>query len=1194
MFLDFFLLELRLRFKSISTYVYFAMWFLLAFLSVAAEDFGPVGAGKVLLNGPYATMQVFFQLTAFGMIVMAGIFGPSILRDFQRDTWQLVFTKPISKFAYLGGRWSGSITITLLIFTGLPLGEIVGCFAPWADHTRIGPLHLVMFMKLYFSVIAVQVFFLGSLFFMVAALTRKIVVVYLQGVVLFVIYLAGLVSVITARSLERFWPSVFDPLGILLLDSVTRYWTVAERNTLSVAWTGMFLWNRLLWLGVGVLALAITWIFFPMSAEALTARASRKKKKVEQDELHVPRPRFGVSLPKVHQYFGIDTSVQQFLSLLRLRIQNIVREVPFWGITVVMIAYVLINAHFAGRVSDRDVWPVTYLMLQSVEGNATLFFFIVATLYAGELVWRERDTRFEQIHDSLPSREWVDWLSKLCALGVVELVLLTAVVVCGVFSQAIQGYYHFELLQYFKELYLITFTQVMTFALFTMCIQTLVGNKFLGYAVSIGYFILIPVLYRTVTENSLILFGQATPYTYSDMNGYGHFVPALFWSLLYWLAIAGLLGIIGIAMQRRGSDTSWKSRFHGAFERLPKLAPAAVLLLAVAVGSGAWFYYNTHHLNPFRTTKQQRHLQAEYEKLYKKYEKQPLPKIVAVDTTVDIYPQQRSFKATGWYILENRSDQPISDIHITGQRESLDEIHFDRPSQLTLNDKQHWYSVYHLAQPLAPGGKMRMDFHCSWTSRGFRDGNERAEFAYNGTFFDSDYFPYLGYNRGIELDNPVRRREEKLGPYQEMALRGDTYYSQLNLFRPDSDWITYHTVVSTSADQIAIAPGYLQKQWTENGRNYYEYSMGSTEINDFFSYLSGRYAVKHDKWKDVNLEIYYTPQHTFDLDKMLSSSKNGLNYYTANYSPYQFQQYRIIEFPRYRGFAQSFPNTVPYSEDIGFIGRLKKQDDIDFTYFVTAHELAHQWWGHQLIGADVQGSNMMSESLAEYSALRVMQHQYGDAHMRLFLKHELDGYLRGRSGEVRHEPPLVLVQNEPYVWYQKGSLVFYALSDYIGEDKVNQALSSFLMQNRYSKPPYPDTRGLVASLRAVTPPDLQYLVTDMFESITLYDNRAVSATWQETPDHKYKVVLTLKSRKLKANGDGVESEVPLHDLIEVGVFSGTKDHEQPIHVEKQWLSKNDSTVEFIVDQKPTRAGIDPYNKLIDRNPEDNMIDVSRM
>ena len=106
---------------------------------------------------------------------------------------------------------------------------------------------------------------------------------------------------------------------------------------------------------------------------------------------------------------------------------------------------------------------------------------------------------------------------------------------------------------------------------------------------------------------------------------------------------------------------------------------------------------------------------------------------------------------------------------------------------------------------------------------------------------------------------------------------------------------------------------------------------------------------------------------------MLASSRAGLDYFQAHFSPYQFAQYRILEFPRYRSFAQSFPNTVPYSEGIGFIGRMVRKDDVDLTYFVTAHELGHQWWGHQLIGAQVQGSNMMSETLA--AVLRL----HGDA-----------------------------------------------------------------------------------------------------------------------------------------------------------------------------------------------------------------------
>ena len=221
---------------------------------------------------------------------------------------------------------------------------------------------------------------------------------------------------------------------------------------------------------------------------------------------------------------------------------------------------------------------------------------------------------------------------------------------------------------------------------------------------------------------------------------------------------------------------------------------------------------------------------------------------------------------------------------------------------------------------------------------------------------------------------------------------------------------------------------------------------------------------------------------------MIAASKAGLDYDQANYSPYQFTQYRILEFPRYRDFAQSFPEHHPvFRRAWASSAASKTSKDIDFGYFVTAHELGHQWWGHQLIGGEVEGSNMMSESLAEYSALRIMEKKYGDASMRKFLKYELDGYLRGRSGEVRHEPPLSLVQREAYVWYQKGSVVLYALSDYIGEDKLNQALGTFLRQYRYANAtnsqdqPYPDTRQFVAALRSVTPPELQYYITDTLE-----------------------------------------------------------------------------------------------------------------
>jgi hypothetical protein len=1223
---EFFTFELKFRLKSVSTYVYFFLWLAFSFLCVASESFGPIGSGngKILLNGPYANSLDDIYCCFFGVIIMAAIFGTSILRDFQRDTYQILFTKPITKLGYLGGRWAGSFVTTVFAFSGMMFGTFFGTFAPWADHARIGPNHLSWYLQPFLSIVVVQIFFFGSIFFAIGALTRKIFIVYLQGVAIFILYLIELTAFGATRSLDHFWSGIFDPIGLQLFDTITRYWTVIEKNTLLLPWgftgnsPGVFLYNRLSWAAVGVVALLLLWRFFPLSVEALTATSQGKraaKARLQDEEEKRPARSLVVAvLPKIHQVFGPGTTWLQYATLTRLRVKTIFREIPFWAIMILLVFLAANNGHYAGRFGDQNTWPVTYLMLQAVEGNATLFLYIVAGLYAAELIWRERDNRFDGIHDALPMRETTDWLSKLTAIACVQMVLLTAAMLVSILMQTVSGYYHYELLQYFKELYVIVFPQVLGYTLLAMFIQTLVSNKFIGHGIVIGLFLLNTILFNFGLENTLYLPGQVPGYTYSDMNGYGHFVPSILWSIVYWTAIFAVLGVISIAYARRGADDSLRARTRLALKRAGSLAPAGLLFLLIAIGSGVWYYVNAHVWNETLTAKQQRDIQAGYERDFKKYELIPQPKITAVDAAINIYPDRRSFDGTGQFTLQNKSTVPISDVHFTDPNESVTDIEFDRPFHRTFQAARDLYSIYHLEQPLAPGDTMTLRFKVYHTTHGFKDGGEPAQFAYNGTFFDSSYFPTIGYDQGNELSDPRRRREEKLGPLEEMAVRGEPKHERINLFTPYSDWITYHTVVSTSSDQIAIAPGYLQKRWTENGRNYFEYSMGSTHILDFYAYLSGRYTVRTDVYRGsngpVNMEVYYDPAHTYDIDEMLASSKAGLDYYQAHYSPYQFTQWRIMEFPRYRGFAQSFPNTIPFSESIGFIGRMLNKDDVDLTYFVTAHELGHQWWAHQLIGGQVQGSNMMSETLAQYSAYMVMQQKYGKDYMHKVLRHFLDTYLRGRAGEVRREVPLAVVERGGYIWYDKGGQIMYTLADYIGEDKVDLALHNFLMQYRYANAnnqvdandttrgaaaadqPYPDTRMLEAALRAQTPPDMQYLIDDGFDRIVLYDNKTVSATSEKQPDGKYKVTLDVQARKVQADGNGAETPMPLADYIDIGVFSGKKNEEKPLSMKREKLTQERQTFTIVVDQQPTRAGIDPYNKLIDRNADDNMIDVT--
>ncbi len=185
---------------------------------------------------------------------------------------------------------------------------------------------------------------------------------------------------------------------------------------------------------------------------------------------------------------------------------------------------------------------------------------------------------------------------------------------------------------------------------------------------------------------------------------------------------------------------------------------------------------------------------------------------------------------------------------------------------------------------------------------------------------------------------------------------------------------------------------------------------------------------------------------------------------------------------------------MPYSESIGFIANLNKPDDIDMVYYIVCHEIAHQWWAHQVIGARMQGATLLSETLAQYTALMIMKKEFGEEMMHKFLRYEMNNYLRSRGLERMKERPLLNVDlNQGYIHYQKGSLAIYYLTEMIGEKRVNAALKELIDAYAYKGPPYPSSHELVDRLRKHTPPDLQYLIKDLFEEITIFDNRTLDA-----------------------------------------------------------------------------------------------------
>jgi aminopeptidase N len=218
--------------------------------------------------------------------------------------------------------------------------------------------------------------------------------------------------------------------------------------------------------------------------------------------------------------------------------------------------------------------------------------------------------------------------------------------------------------------------------------------------------------------------------------------------------------------------------------------------------------------------------------------------------------------------------------------------------------------------------------------------------------------------------------------------------------------------------------------------------------------------------------------------------KVSLDYYSTHFSPYQYEQLRIMEFPRYAQFAQSFPGTVPFSESIGFVLDIDDEADVDMAFYVTAHEIAHQWFGMQVAAANVKGRHLILETLSQYAAIMVLKQHYPKEKVQQFLELQLEKYEEGKRRESGVEPSLALVENQDYIYYAKGAINMFALQEAIGEDQVNLALNNFIddwniidgkLKTKTNN--YVTSKELLGYFRDVTPEHLQYMITELFESV---------------------------------------------------------------------------------------------------------------
>ncbi|UJH67039.1 ABC transporter permease/M1 family aminopeptidase [Allomuricauda sp. SCSIO 65647] len=1185
----FFLSEIKYVLKQPLVYIFFGLFALLAFGGVSSDSITIGGSvGNVLRNAPHVITIYTTVMTIFGLLVATAFFNNAALRDHNNEFNEILFSTPISKPGYFFGRFFGALILATIPLLGVFIGFIMGAFISpivgWIPPERFGAFHLNTFINNYFLFILPNMFIAGAIIYALANKWKSSIISFVGTLIIIMAY------VISGRLMSDIDNEIIgaltDIFGTRTYGLSAKYYTAAEKNTLNPGFSGLLLVNRVFWIAMGILILAISFVGFSF-------KEKNKKVKIEKAGKQ-QKDLAAIVKPKTSQAYAGHIGWRQFKSFFKISFLSIIKSTTL-RILFIFSAIMLIVGLYGGYdYYGLQSYPLTYKLLDSIDNNASLFMMIILVFFSGEIIWRDRSHKINEVIDATPHASFISLLAKTLSLVATLTVLHAIFVVYGVMYQLFQGYTRIELNVYFLDFLYTKLPQYLTWSGILVLVQVVLNNRYMGYFVSL-LVIFIWELALTIfdIESNMLAVGGAPALLYSDMNSFGPGLLGAMWFNLYWIMFALLCLILAGILWNRGTGKTLLERIKVIRKQISRpygvFAGAALLVWILIAG---FVYYNTQILNPYDTQDESDLQLVTFEKKYKKYENTDHLKLTKAKYFIDIFPNQRDVKTKTLWELTNETKVTIDSLHFITNEDWHTEFKIP-DAELVLEDETYGYLIYKLNTPVNPGETIAIEIAGSFVTQGFRNNlaGIDAKVIKNGTFFNNfNFSPSIGYSPNMELSDPNKRKKHGLPVKKVMPqlAKDSTKHHMMNyLSEGRSDFIPIESVISTASDQTAIAPGSLIRKWNENGRSYFHYKLDYPSQH-FYSFVSGRYEKATRKWNGIDIEVYHDKKHNQNIEMMLNAIENALDYYTKNYGPYQHRQCRIIEFPRYSTFAQAYPGTMPYAESFGFVVDLEDKTKNNIIDAVIAHEISHQWWAHQLVGANMQGGTFLSESFAEYSSLMTMRNtSKSPMQMREFIKYNHDRYLRGRSGEKKKELPLYKVENQQYVHYGKGSIVLYALQDYIGEDKVNLALRNFLNEYSYKKPPYPTSLDFLEYLEPQIPDSLKYLVDDWFKEITLYDNRLKNATYEKKGKNKYRVSVDIESYKIKADSIGNETKVPMDDWIDIGFFLDEAE-EQLYHEERIRINKNETSLKFELDSLPVKAAIDPRMLLIDRIYNDNI------
>lgn len=1021
-----------------------------------------VGGTKAFITSEFAAAQQFVILTTliYGFFVAVAA-GMSVIQDEEYRVGAVLHATPLRPGEYIWGKFLAVLSaagmvlalhvLAMILFNhGTPAGE--------AKEFR-GPLDVFNYVRPALIFCLPTVVFFAGVSFYAGERARKPILVFMLPLVVLLACLFVLwdwaPSWLDPR-VDRFL-MLIDPAGFRWMDQtqlkVDR--GVEYYNTARVPLDGLIVANRLIVLGIGLGAVALSRRHLAASLRGKASRAERawqalpaeaRPTVIETESIPAPLSALGMSSKRPGLLAGAWTVLKAELVELRSS-PGLYLFVPILVIESLGPNIIAVGAFDTPLLTTPGTFAVrTFNPLTTMLCMLLLF-------YTVESVWRERHTRVAAISLATPVRTGSILLGKAMANSVVGLVVLVFQLVAGAAWIAYQGKVAFSFRPFGLVWGLLLVPTLFLWTAFVMATLSVTRNRYGTYAVALG--VLIYTGYAQVV---------------GDMNWVGNWP---LWSALQWSDISVLeldrsalwlnrLTALGLALL----FTALTARLYGRRDPdangiVGRLRPSALLrsawwlipLAAIPATTAAVLWARVDR--GFQGKGAEKLTKDYWRKNLSTYLDWPLPDITAVDLAVDLDPDTSRLKVEGSYDLVNHQEKPLRQIPLTGG------LHWESPSWTfegkdETPDVRSGLYVFTTKEPIPKGGTARIGFRFEGTfPKGVtkRGGGTNEFILPSGvvlTSFSTSFAPAVGFLEGVGIDDENRYESKE---YPDNYFEGQTeaafgprrpFKTRVKLTGPDR--FTYNSVGAKTSE--VVADGRATVVWE------------SDQPVNFYNIVAGNWEVA----RGDGTAVYHHKAHPYNVGAMVESLNAARKYYSEWFRPYPWKELKLSEFPALASYAQGFPTDITFSESIGFLTDDDPEASAAFT--ITAHESAHQWWGNMIMPGKGPGGNLLSEGTSHFSTALLLEQVRGSRARMEFSRRIEDTYGKTRSADS--ERPLVKIDGsrdgDQTVTYDKTGWVLWMLMRQMGRERMLAGIRDFF-ETYHDNPDHPVLQDFLAVLR---------------------------------------------------------------------------------------------------------------------------------